>query len=234
MNVDDILDSKVPTDFSEHDRLDLIFMRQHELMKKYVVIEERNGLLQTKDCPVDIDDRTGQARLKDFFWRVTEELTEAVDAARVHGHIPNHTFEEMADALHFLVEACILSGLNSETFRVTTEASTLFKESEGDKLVMIHRVDWPMFHLKDWEDRTLETYVYEVIHCIGCASNCLKQRPWKQTHQKTDCPKYIGWMIPALSRLIQTFKFLEMTPDQIFAMYWKKSEVNKFRQRSNY
>ena len=57
-----------------------IFDRQKELMDKYHYIEERSGLLQTADCPVNLDDRRGQARIKDFSWRVTEELGEALDA----------------------------------------------------------------------------------------------------------------------------------------------------------
>jgi hypothetical protein len=235
VNVDDILDAEVPTDFSKHDRLDLIFMRQHELMKKYLPIEERNGLLICKDVPVDIDDRFGQSRLKDFFWRVTEELTEAVDAARVHGHIPNHTFEEMADALHFLVEALILSGISAGGFPAKRWDATTheYEADDGDKLFALYerKIGW---HRDPGFEPLLENYIYEVIHAIGCASNCLKQRPWKQTHQKTDWPKYREWIIKALEVLIVTFRYLGVGPNGIFSMYWKKSEVNKFRQRSNY
>ena len=56
-----------------------IFNRQKELMAKYEGIEAKNGLLETPDVPVDIDSYKGQARLKNFAWRVTEELTEALE-----------------------------------------------------------------------------------------------------------------------------------------------------------
>ena len=62
------------------DKLVAIFNRQKELMTKYHDIEERSGLLQTSDCPVNLDDKKGQARLKDFAWRITEEVGEAIDA----------------------------------------------------------------------------------------------------------------------------------------------------------
>lgn len=223
MNIEDISSDQIPTDFSKLDRLDLIFARQHSLVSKYLPIEEKNGLLHTHDCPVNLDDRFGQARLKDFFWRVTEELTEAVDAARVHEHIPNHTYEEVADALHFLVEACILSGLTSKDFDLG---------HTGDKLEALvsvargHQVLQPPIKL--------ELLVYEVIHDIGCASNCLKQRPWKLTHQLTDKAKYYPLLKDSLYSLIEVFVSFGFTADQIFAMYWRKSEVNNFRIRSNY
>ena len=50
------------------DRLVAIFNRQKELMSKYHDIEKRSGLLQTEDCPVNLDDKRGQARIKDFSW----------------------------------------------------------------------------------------------------------------------------------------------------------------------
>lgn len=235
MNVDDILDSEVPTDFSQYDRLDMIFMRQHELMKKYLPIERRNGLLICEDVPVNIDDRFGQARLKDFFWRITEELTEAVDACRVHGHIPNHAYEELADSLHFMVEALILSGIPSSSIMIGRYdcSSQLIEPDTTDKLFAIYStpVEW---HDQRQTNAKLENYIYEAVHAIGCASNCLKQRPWKQTHQLTDLDKYKNWVVLGLVWIIKTFRYLKVPPEDIFAMYWKKSEVNKFRQRSNY
>ena len=112
MNVDDIKGDVIPTDFSKLDRLDLIFMRQHALMAKYIPIEVANDLCHTTDCPVDLNDKFGQARLKDFFWRTTEELTESCEANRIHPELRNHVLEELADALHFLVETNLLAGIN--------------------------------------------------------------------------------------------------------------------------
>ena len=60
--------------------LKAIFERQRELMEKYHDIELKSGLLQTEDCPVNLDDKRGQARIKDFSWRITEEVGEALDA----------------------------------------------------------------------------------------------------------------------------------------------------------
>ena len=92
--------------------LKAIFERQRELMEKYHDIELKSGLLQTEDCPVNLDDKRGQARIKDFSWRITEEIGEALDAleneegeaALLHFH------EELIDGLHFLTEMTILTG----------------------------------------------------------------------------------------------------------------------------
>ena len=217
MNVDDIKGEMIPTDFSEHDRLDLIFMRQHALMDKYIPIEVANNLCDTPDCPVDIHDRFGQARLKNFFWRTTEELGEACEARRIHPELRNHVLEELADALHFLVEAHLLAGYMSKD---------VCKVASGCKLEAM--VDNVVLH------DSLDSGCFEVIYHMTLASNCLKNRPWKQNHQLTDCCKFRGYMMRTIPNLIAVFVDQDMTADEIFRMYWKKSEVNQFRQRSNY
>lgn len=117
MNVNDIEKEEVTSD-----KLEAIFKRQQELMRKYHVIEMKNGLLQTHSVPVDKDSRHGQARLKDFAWRITEELGEAMNCLKnkpwKQTHIETdavHYEEEIADAFHFFIELCILSGLDAES-----------------------------------------------------------------------------------------------------------------------
>jgi len=223
MNVDDIKSEVIPTDFSVHDKLDLIFMRQHYLTEKYLPIEKSNGLRWTSDVPVNLNDKFGQALLKDYFWRVTEELTEAVQAQTDHPDIKNHVLEELADATHFLVETYILAGVGPVD--LVGETVTKRKYQGEDKLD--HFFVGP---------KTVNLILgsYHVIHLLGCASNCLKQRPWKITHQLIDKGQFLKFLKPAMWELMSIFRFLGLTPDEVFAMYWKKSEVNKFRQRSNY
>lgn len=223
MNVDDIKSDTIPTDFSKLDRLDYIFERQHHLTKKYLPIEKSNGLLLTEDIPVNLNERFGQARLKDFFWRVTEELTEAVQAVDDHPNIQTHVLEELADAMHFLVEAYILSDIGP--ILLVGETVTGMPYSGGDKLEHF---------FGGGKALDLISGCYRVIHRLGCASNCLKQRPWKLSHQLVDRNQYYKFIRPAFHELIEIFRFFGLTVDEVFAMYWKKSEVNKFRQRSNY
>lgn len=218
MNVDDIAGDVIPTDFSKHDRLDLIFQRQHALMSKYIPIEVKNGLCHTVDCPVDLNDRMGQARLKDFFWRTTEELTEAAEAQRVHPELRSHTLEELADALHFLVEAHLLAGISPVEVI----------DSKGRFCKLERLVEWAT------PRHDLDACCFEVVYLLGCASNCLKNRPWKQNHQLTDRFKFVNFMRATIPALIDAFVRMGLTHKDIFRIYWKKSEVNQFRQRSNY
>lgn len=224
MNVDNISDNVIPDDFSALDRLDWIFKRQHQLSEKYMPIEKKNGLRHTMECPVTLDDRYGQAQLKDMFWRVTEELTEAVDAQRIHAHLENHCREELADALHFLTEALILAGVGSRR---------LIREIYGDEPPDGDKLD-ALFPDQSLVGMRLERYVYEVIHQIGCASNCLKQRPWKCTHQLVDAPKFRSHLVKSYPALMCCFQLVGMSSEGVFRMYFRKSEVNKFRIRSNY
>ena len=105
VNVSDIKVEEIPTPvIGQEDMLDLMFKSQHELAIKYLPIEGANGLLQTSDIPVNIDDRKGQSRLKDYAWRVQEELYEATDAMVQHPDNPEHFLEEMIHSIHFLIE----------------------------------------------------------------------------------------------------------------------------------
>jgi dUTPase len=220
MNVDDIKGDVIPTSFSPLDRLDLIFQRQHALMEKYVPIEVANNLCHTPDCPVGLHDRYGQARLKDFFWRITEELTEAVEANRIHPELKNHVFEELADSLHFLVECCLLADVYAIEFDMTNGLGDSKCKLEG-----LCTAD---------NGLDIEVGSFEIIYYLGCASNCLKNRPWKQNHQYTDIPKFRDYIKKCLPLLIDVLVSQGLSADEIFRMYWKKSEVNKFRQRSGY
>jgi hypothetical protein len=140
MNVNDVKIEDIGV--ISKDMLQSIFDKQGKLMIKYHDIEKESGLLQTEDCPVNINDNKGQSRLKDFAWRITEELGEAM--------------------------------------------------------------------------------------------NCLKNKPWKQTHMITDETHYQEELIDALHFFVELLILSGMTAEDVYRMYCKKSEVNKFRQRSKY
>ena len=130
MNIKD-----VETPVNMGDMLCSIFRRQMELMKKYHPIEKSNGLLITEDVPVDLDDKLGQQRLKDFAWRVTEELGEAMNCLKnkpwKQTHMETdkeHFYEEIADAFHFFIELCIIAGLDAEKLY-----DLYFRKSEVNK-----------------------------------------------------------------------------------------------------
>lgn len=104
------------------DRLDLIFERQGELLDKYREIEEAAlPCIVPDELPVDYDTRHGQHQIKERLFNCIIEIAETIDCMKnkawkqsmVETDI-NHLKEEMADALHFYVEACILIGISAQ------------------------------------------------------------------------------------------------------------------------
>lgn len=210
------------------DKLLAIFNRQKELMEKYHDIEARSGLLQTNDCPVNLHDKRGQARLKDFAWRVTEEVGEALDALCIHND-EVHFQEELIDGLHFLTEMSILAGYDWEVLNKAL-MQKLNKKEGGDTLEMA----WEFFKIvEEGKGTYIEVLLMHLILELGMTCNCLKNKPWKQTNMLTDIPMFYAQFTKAwLSYLHLLSKY--MTPDEVTNVYLKKSQVNKFRQRSNY
>lgn len=141
VNIKDIVSPDQDEDVID-DRLSKIFDRQRELMEKYHEIEKKNELLTTELVPVDLNSAKGQQRLKDFAWRITEELGEAM--------------------------------------------------------------------------------------------NCLKNKPWKQTHMLTDVDHYVEELIDGFHFYIELLILSGIDEKSLFDIYFRKSEVNKFRQRSRY
>ena len=208
----------------EGDKLNAIFSRQKELMTKYHDIEARSGLMQTEDCPVNLDDKRGQARIKDFAWRVTEEVGEALDALYVHNDFV-HFQEELIDGLHFLTELSVLADFNCNKLAEITKC-----EADDDILDKTFEF-FKTFNDKDANE--LNALITQLILHLGMTCNCLKNKPWKQTNMITDKPAFYDNLTKVwLSYLKLLFKY--MTPDEVTDIYLKKSQVNKFRQRSNY
>ena len=238
MNITHAIEEKVSGDM-----LEAIFGRQKELMVKYHDIELRSGLMQTEDCPVNLDDKRGQARIKDYSWRVTEELGEALDAKN-QNDLP-HFKEELIDGLHFLTELSILSGIGVDNIirngidyweerEKDTWASGVLWNSVVGEAFELDKLDG-LLHLASYlyDDFSLEERISDFIMHIGMTCNCLKNKPWKQSNMITDKEAFYkslgaSW-ISYISILMVT-----MEAEEICDTYLRKSQVNKFRQRSNY
>ena len=192
-----------------------IFDRQKELMEKYHDIEFKSGLMQTEDCPVNLDDKRGQARIKDFAWRITEEIGEALDAienesgesALLHFH------EELVDGLHFLTEMTILTGYDLPEY--TTLKDLIEEGSYRDCY-------------------TLNDLVSDHVMYLGMMCNCLKNKPWKQSMMKTNKENFYKHLKLVWSNYVAILTSQDLTEEEITDLYLRKSQVNLFRQRSNY
>ena len=192
-----------------------IFDRQKELMEKYHDIEFKSGLMQTEDCPVNLDDKRGQARIKDFNGRITEEIGEALDAitnesgesALLHFH------EELIDGLHFLTEMTILTGYD------------ITKDYTLSDLINLGTVR---------SSYTLNDLVSDHVMYSGMMCNCLKNKPWKQSMMKTNKENFYKHLKLVWRNYIAILTSQDLTEEEITDLYLRKSQVNQFRQRSNY
>ena len=203
------------------DKLDQIFQRQFELMQKYHGIEKANGLLVCEDVPVDLHDSKGQFRLKDFAWRITEELGEALEAFEKHPKIREHYDEEIADALHFLTEFTILAGVTVERM-----------DAGGrDKLDELFSHCWVA---PSRQYSSLYRDMGRTVGALAVACNCLKNKPWKNTQMMTDVDYFTQKVVQVWFRFAELCQRSGLNSNKMFDLYFRKSEVNKFRQRSNY
>jgi len=229
LNVQDV-ESKSP---SSGDRLKEIFAKQRLLMEEYEKIEEKNGLLQTKDIPVDLHDKYGQARIKDFAWRVTEELAEAIEAHEIHPELLDHVQEEVIDALHFLTEFTILSGIDSDTLAQRLLSPRAIPESCNnlDNLGKIFAV--ASLTLGFEENMEYQTMA-DTVTALGCMCNTLKNKPWKNSHMLTDINLYQKHLVNTWFHFFRLSIAFNLNADRMDDLYFRKNYVNQFRQGSNY
>lgn len=177
-----------------------IFDRQILLMEKYKDIEGMPA------WPLNLDSKMDQVWLKDFLWRLTEELAEAREAWLKKDMM--HTYEELIDYLHFATELLILSGL------------TYMDVMSIDK----------MYERKGNFDGTM----LETIYLFGLAGNHLKNKKWKQSEVLTDKTNYWDALIRAYNKGLQLLSESGLSGRDVLEIYFKKAEVNKFRQGSLY
>jgi len=211
MNINDVTEEiMVPENIWQS-----IFNKQMELAKKYSDIESMGDLLQT--TANNIDTGKGQKWIKDFAWRVTEELAEAfeakyegsgkkiIDMVEDVSEYEEHFKEELADSLHFLVELTIIAGYH-----------------HGFVLKALKE------HKTEYEEAWL------VVYYLGLMCNTLKNKPWKQSQMLTDRPKFEKYLMSTWRVFLDLLHNTIGDDIQIYEYYFKKNKVNQFRQRSKY
>lgn len=224
MNIDDIIKNIEVPDIG---MMPSIFQHQEELMKRYDEIERSNGLFIPDHTKFGIDHCLVQQRIKDMFWRMTEELAEAVECLPIpmdwikqwnQNSNVRHFFEELADALHFLVEASIISQLCPSIIIPLT--------------ALLHSNKTKNLNTQFANDTRFSCA--KVIFAAGSAANCLKNKPWKQTQMPTDVMNFHNQLIATWGSFFRLFAYLGCDEKWVYVLYAKKNLVNKWRQETNY
>lgn len=136
-----------------------------------------------------------------------------------HVELPEGFLENSGDLLKFLME---------------TQA-----EHEVEYINIERRLghgvpEWPL----NVNDRHAQQYfkdgVYRCIEELSEATNCLRNRPHTQSEHVTDEEHFVEELSDAFHYFLRLFVMLGMTYEDIVKVYFKKSEVNKFRKATNY
>jgi len=75
---------------------------------------------------------------------------------------------------------------------------------------------------------------YRVVEELSEATNCLKNKPWKSTHVLTDQIHFYEELADTFHFFVRLCLIVGLDADDLYKLYFKKSEVNRFRQESNY
>jgi hypothetical protein len=212
MNITDFEAPPYPASFAA--ALVAIFARQRELMEKYKIIE---GL---PESPVSLHTPAGQRVIRDFAQRVNEEMAESYEAWRRHSAESKerelHAIEELSDALHFLVELMIFAS-------VPPQAYLAYCESQSYDHFPAHVFG-----------RSLEENYWGSQYALNIALNYLRNKAWKTSQVPTDEARFRQALLLAFRAHLQLWTNLDQTPEQLWAFYMRKAQVNSFRQRSQY
>ena len=188
-----------------------LLARQAELVIKYKDIEKMPKL------PMNIELAVSQSWVKDFFWRVTEELMEAQEAMNKDER--EHYLEELSDALHFYLEVYILLDIRPLNFSDKI-LENLIKRQNSSGLV---------------NDSSAIEGMYRCIYNMGLAGNCLRNKKWKQSQVFVDKNKFMGYLNEGFIYLIGCIISSGVNSKfDLLNLYYKKYQVNQFRIRSDY
>lgn len=187
------------------DKLKAIFDHQRVLIERFHPIEAANKLLEDEHVPVNLQNRHGQARLRQLAWRIVEECAEVRSSREL-----DHTHEELADVCHFLVELMVTAGCEPD-----------FAEARGRAM-------------EDWFFETEapiggELCLLNFIHKLALAIHQLKWRAWKQNPPSTDELKFKQHLAIAFHSFASLCAAYGMTADDLYAQYIRKNETNQKR-----
>jgi len=188
-----------------------IFNTQWELALKYKDIE---GM---PDWPFDLDSYDHQVWIKDFLWRCTEEIAEALDVLDNDSEFE----KELSDCMHFLVEVFILTGMeNRVRYKDLDSMVKAINDSQiKGGLSLYQRINQACLDL---------------VVSLGMAGNCLKNKKWKKTPIATDRVKFESHLSKAFTQLVTIYVVTGNDAQNIYDSYYAKSKINKKRQQDNY
>jgi len=209
------------------DRLAEIFKRQLEFVKSLEPIY-RDNLMFPGYYPLRLDSRDDQEHFRLLAWRCMEELCEAVEC--YYEYLDTESYEgkfaeEMADALHFLIELCIATGVTEGELVSGYEATILNPEVD-----QLHYCFW---RIGNATEATIPERIGNVGYKLGLAMHQLRQRPWRTDDRPTNRTIFVGRMSATWYTFVTACKRAKIGPADIYNAYFAKSCINKIRRDEN-
>lgn len=88
------------------------------------------------------------------------------------------------------------------------------------------------------DDRVVQMRIkdlaYRTVEELSEATNCLKNKPWKNTFVATDVDHFKEELADALHFFLELIMTAGISAEELFSLYFRKHHVNQFRQESNY
>lgn len=78
------------------------------------------------------------------------------------------------------------------------------------------------------------SYLWQIQYHLGVGRNYLKNKPWKQTGELSDEGPYYESLYLAVTKLFGYHLLMGLTPETLYNLFFKKNQVNVFRQKSHY
>lgn len=205
------------------DRLSEIYLRQASYVRSLAPTYRHNSFDQhTKSFPWDLDGRKTQEEFRLLAWRFTEEVIEAEEVWSTRQIAARHLYhEEVADALHYLVELCLATGVMEDELVSGTNAI----DPQGDRL--------EYFFKEAAKNMLLHIQVsnpwYWCLRALGLAMMELRQRPWRKDFRETDRKKWTMGMHLTFQSFINACLKTNITADELFQAYMRKAAENDRR-----
>jgi len=267
MNIKDVDKSEFKAPGESGKVLPLIFKAQEELMVKYQEIE------RMPPWPMGFQAKPSQLWFKDFLWRVNEEISEAMEALfeipgckstdLLHAHT-THFFEEISDAIHFLVELMIIAGVPSRTPGVSVDVlvatedlfsnagrppicsnlgssffctpDSLLFDGNGELVPMeaLQISNSISIRALELESMIAADQCSQIQYQLGLAGNVLKNKRWKQTDVVSDKGAFDAKVCTVAKKVFLMLMQCGFRTDDIYLLYMAKKKVNQWRQETNY
>ena len=191
--------------------LEIMFLMQYELRKRTIKIESINKLCLVKQIESGIQGHIPQQKLKNYAWNFTEELGEFLDSPS-----EAERNSEIIDALHFLIEICIASGIKANQIAPSLA------------ILCDHSVEIRTNRSLTERAYTNEELICDIILKLSRAMNLLKCRAWKIKPSFTKFDEFLFHIQSVWIAFISLCVEIKIE-DQLLELYKEKNRINHAR-----